>query len=226
MTFAVEGDRAYVRHHLADLAIEVPRQHNEYSLAVGLNTMRLMAGSRWAPEEVQFAHPEPRDTSEQTRVVRRPRVVRLADECARHRPRVLRSSRAGGRPAAVPDPAAVSRQGLEGDAARGRPPPRGAEGHRGGDARWRPARSRRWRRRSRRDQRTLQRQPEGARRGFPAAGRRHASPLLAQLPARARSTRSREIACLLGYSEVSAFNRAFKRWTGSTPSDYRRKSIR
>lgn len=33
-----------------------------------------------------------------------------------------------------------------------------------------------------------------------------------------------EIAYLLGYSEVSAFNRAFKRWTASTPSDYRRKS--
>jgi len=32
-----------------------------------------------------------------------------------------------------------------------------------------------------------------------------------------------DIALLLGYSEVSAFNRAFKRWTGSTPLDYRRK---
>jgi AraC-like DNA-binding protein len=31
-----------------------------------------------------------------------------------------------------------------------------------------------------------------------------------------------EIAYLLGYSEVSAFNRAFRRWTGATPSDYRR----
>jgi AraC-like DNA-binding protein len=30
-----------------------------------------------------------------------------------------------------------------------------------------------------------------------------------------------EIAFLLGYSEVSAFNRAFKRWTGSTPLEYR-----
>jgi AraC-like DNA-binding protein len=35
-----------------------------------------------------------------------------------------------------------------------------------------------------------------------------------------------EIAYLLGYSEVSAFNRAFKRWTGSTPSDYRKKPTR
>jgi AraC-like DNA-binding protein len=34
-----------------------------------------------------------------------------------------------------------------------------------------------------------------------------------------------EIVCLLGYSEVSALNRAFRRWTGSTPSDYRRRVV-
>jgi AraC-like DNA-binding protein len=33
-----------------------------------------------------------------------------------------------------------------------------------------------------------------------------------------------EVAFLLGYSEVSAFNRAFKRWTGTTPMAHRRKS--
>src|SRR6266542_2982078 len=31
-----------------------------------------------------------------------------------------------------------------------------------------------------------------------------------------------EIAFLLGYSELSAFNRAFKRWTGTTFLQYRR----
>ena len=35
-----------------------------------------------------------------------------------------------------------------------------------------------------------------------------------------------DIALLLGYSEVSAFNRAFKRWTASTPLEYRRKLSR
>jgi AraC-like DNA-binding protein len=30
------------------------------------------------------------------------------------------------------------------------------------------------------------------------------------------------IAYLLGYSEFSAFNRAFRRWTGATPLTYRR----
>jgi AraC-like DNA-binding protein len=35
-----------------------------------------------------------------------------------------------------------------------------------------------------------------------------------------------EVAFLLGYSELSALNRAFKRWTGSTPLDYRRRALR
>ena len=32
-----------------------------------------------------------------------------------------------------------------------------------------------------------------------------------------------EVACLLGYAEVSAFNSAFRRWTGTTPSAYRHR---
>jgi AraC-like DNA-binding protein len=34
-----------------------------------------------------------------------------------------------------------------------------------------------------------------------------------------------QIGFLLGYSEVSAFNRAFKRWTGSTPLKYRQSQF-
>ena len=32
-----------------------------------------------------------------------------------------------------------------------------------------------------------------------------------------------EIAFLVGYSELSAFDRAFRRWTGSTPQQYRKR---
>ena len=37
----------------------------------------------------------------------------------------------------------------------------------------------------------------------------------------AGSYQVKEISGLLGYNEVSAFTRAFKKWTGNTPSDYR-----
>lgn len=34
----------------------------------------------------------------------------------------------------------------------------------------------------------------------------------------------KEISYILGYNEISAFNRAFKRWTGTTPVSYQKKS--
>jgi len=33
-----------------------------------------------------------------------------------------------------------------------------------------------------------------------------------------------EVASLTGFSEPSAFFRAFRKWTGSTPSDYRQRA--
>ena len=34
-----------------------------------------------------------------------------------------------------------------------------------------------------------------------------------------------EIAMLLGYSELSAFSRAFRRWTGASPRTYRARML-
>jgi AraC-like DNA-binding protein len=39
---------------------------------------------------------------------------------------------------------------------------------------------------------------------------------------KSRSCPVKEVSYLLGYNELSAFTRAFKRWTGKTPLDYRR----
>jgi hypothetical protein len=48
--------------------IEVPRQENEYALAIRFNTIRMMVGSQWTPLEVQFAHAAPAQISEHVRV--------------------------------------------------------------------------------------------------------------------------------------------------------------
>ena len=66
--FTVEGDRGYIRFLLTDLGIEAPRQHNECSMTVALNTLRIMVGSQWTPQEVQFAHQAPGQIAEHHRV--------------------------------------------------------------------------------------------------------------------------------------------------------------
>src|SRR4029077_15519609 len=62
--FTVEEQRAYLQHVLVDLGIAVPRQQNEYSMVIRLNTIRMMVGSQWAPLEVRFAHAAPKQISE------------------------------------------------------------------------------------------------------------------------------------------------------------------
>jgi Arabinose-binding domain of AraC transcription regulator, N-term len=66
--FTVEGNWGYIRFLLAELGIEPPRQHNECSMAVALRTLRIMVGSQWAPQEVQFTHEAPDQIAEHRRV--------------------------------------------------------------------------------------------------------------------------------------------------------------
>ena len=44
---------------------------------------------------------------------------------------------------------------------------------------------------------------------------------LAEMYFKQRNLSLSEIAYLLGYSELSAFSRAFRRWTGHSPREYR-----
>src|SRR6266481_2960001 len=221
--FTVEEQRAYLQHVLVDLGIAVPRQQNEYSMVIRLNTIRMMVGSQWAPLEVRFAHEAPEQISEHLRIFRAPvlfgyptnafvidrefleRQIPAADErlyeiMRRYLERVLEE---------IPqeDGVLASAQRAVAESMR--------EGH--------PYLTR-VAKKIAMSPRTLQRQLKEQGMDFKKlvadTRRRFALSYLGN-----RSNTLTKIAFLLGYSEVSAFNRAFKRWTGSTPLAYRSQAV-
>jgi AraC-like DNA-binding protein len=220
----VEGERAYLHYVLCDLGIESPRQQNEYSMAIRLNTIRMMVGSQWTPLEVQFAHQAPVEISEHQRIFGAPvlfgyptnnlviesefltRQVPAADQrlyriMKRYLEQILEE---------MPQDDGVLtsvRRAI-------------AESMRDGD----PSLARVAKKMSI-SPRTLQRQMKEHAIKFKDlvedTRRRFAVSYLKD-----RRNTLTEIAFLLGYSEASAFNRAFKRWTGSTPLAHRREAAR
>jgi AraC-like DNA-binding protein len=223
VSFAMAEKWAYLRSVRADLPVEIHRQQQEYSMAVGLGTIRLMAGTEWVPVEVQFEHEPPSHTSEQARVFGAP----VSFGCAANVLVVEREFCERQVPASDARLYPILRQYLDrildempredellasvrraiGECMRHGDP---ALTQVAGTIAMGP--------------RTLQRRlkDHGADfKGLINDTRRRFS--LAYL--RDRKNTLTEIAYLLGYAEVSAFNRAFKRWTGSTPSDYRRGLI-
>jgi hypothetical protein len=62
--FTTEGSRGYLRYVLADLGVTPLRQSNEHGMTMIVNTLRMMVGSQWSPQEVQFAHEAPRNIIE------------------------------------------------------------------------------------------------------------------------------------------------------------------
>lgn len=219
--FAVKGNWGYIRFLLTDLDIEAPRQHNECTMAVALNTLRIMVGSQWTPQEVQFAHEAPHKISEHRRVFGTP----VSFGCETNAFVVEREFVEREVPAADPRLYRILKRYLDGvlkempreDSFLASLRKSIAESMRDGDPKLA-----RVSKRIAMSPRTLQRRLKDYGVDYKKltddTRRRFATNYLKD-----RKNTLTEIAFLLGYSEVSAFNRAFKRWTGSTPLDYRRK---
>jgi AraC-like DNA-binding protein/DNA-binding transcriptional ArsR family regulator len=220
VSFERDGRWAYLRHTL-DVPVEQSRQHAELSLAAGLGLIRLMVGSEWAPVEVQFGHKAPSSTAEHARVFSAPvrfgcgsnAFVMEADLLDRHVPgadqrlypimlryldRILE---------AMPheDGVVLAARKCIGETLRQEDP---TLAHVAEQLSVAP--------------RTLQRKLRGCGVDFKRLVEDTRRRFAVQYLDDRRNTLT-DVAFLLGYSEVSAFNRAFKRWTGSTPSDYRRR---
>jgi AraC-like DNA-binding protein len=216
----VEKDRAYLRFLPNELLIHTSRQHSEYAMAVALNTLRLMVGSEWAPQEVHFTHQLEVATPEHFRVFCAPimfgcpanafvvesdflkREVPAADPrlyriLKRYLGRVLHEM-----PREDDLLAAVRR--MIGEAIRDAEPKLSLAAKKLGMS-------------PRRLQRRLQEYGLDFKRLVDDTRQR----LALQYIKEEKDTLT-QIAFMLGYSDVSAFNRAFKRWTGTAPLQYRR----
>ena len=222
VTFTYDATSAYLRQSLVGVAVEDVRQQSEYSMTVALNTLRLMAGSRWSPREVQFGHRAPAHTAEHVRIFGAP----LSFGCETNTLIIERAFIDRHVPAADERLYPILRQYLD---RMVKEMPREdrtlasirqviGDSMREGDPKLDDV-ARKVAMSTRTLQRRLKEQGVDFKGLVDDTRRRFSLNYLADsvhTPA--------EIAYLLGYSEVSAFNRAFKRWTGTTPSSYRRRA--
>ncbi len=218
LTLAPDGDVEVLRHALPG-GRPVPRQSAEFLLTAYVRLGRLAAGRDWVPREVRFAHAAPADTAEHARVFGAPLRFEAGENSLAIAPEVLDAPNPGADAgllkvldrhasdllARVPVSSALSdrvRAFLLDAFGEGTPTAADAAG------------------RLKMSARTLSR-------GLRAEGTtfkelldqlRHerATALLAD-----GRTSIAEVAYLLGFSDVSAFYRAFKRWTGATPAEFR-----
>jgi AraC-like DNA-binding protein len=221
--FTAEGDRGYVHLVLTGLGIEPLPQSNEHGLTIVINALRMMVGSHWSPREVHFAHEAPEQTSEHQRIFRCPVLF----GCETNALVIELSFAERAVPAADQQLYLIMKQYLD-QVLSEMPQEDGlfaairkavAEAMRDGDPKLAKVAKK-----MAMGSRTLQRRLKDYGFDFKKLVD-DTRQCFAVSYLKDRKNSLTEIAFLLGYSELSAFNRAFKRWTGSTPLDYQRKLV-
>jgi AraC-like DNA-binding protein len=217
---SVAGGEVSLVYELETDDRELARQHVESAAAVGLRIAQRLGGADWRPRRVEFGHRRPRDVSEHTRVFgvtprfgsellllltfdasRLERPVAGADRgllpiVEQHLDKLLATAT---KAALVQDVRGALAEML----CDGSPSIRSVARRLGMSVR------------------TLQRRLDEhgvVYRDLVQEIRRE----LAERYLAERSANLTEVAFLLGYSELSSFDRAFRRWTGSTPVAARR----
>jgi AraC-like DNA-binding protein len=216
-TLSIDGDVVVLGYAIYEPGVESPEQISDCAMAVATNVLRTLCGANWVPDEVLLPRHPPADPGPYRRVFRAP--VRFDQETAAlvfptrwldHR---------------IADANPIFRQVFEAHV-------RELEASGAGD----------WRENLRRvlrteiltnrcsatavadrfaiHRRTLSRhlQAEGA--GFQSLVDETRFEIARQLLSQTRIPLS-EVAVALGYSEASAFTRAFRRWSGQSPAAWR-----
>ncbi|MDH3472886.1 MAG: AraC family transcriptional regulator [Rhodospirillales bacterium] len=215
-----EGDLCLLDYQITDGRIVNRRQDAELSLGMFRNIFRQCHGDRWCPVEVHFEHPEPIDGREHETLFEAPAffsqqtnslVFRRADVDAvmrGHDPylfALIEPFMAGrqARQGRLDDLVGLVRHEIEQQFCHGNPQ-LGKVATALGMTSW-----------------TLQRRLKSLDVNFNDLVRAVRRDLALRYVAEPHIPLT-EVAFLLGYSELSAFSRAFRQWTGMAPARYRR----
>jgi AraC-like DNA-binding protein len=74
-----DNDLVYLRVAYVNLDVAEPRHFCEFGMTIALRTLRIMAGSQWCPRELQFAHTAPLHITEYLRVFGAPVMFGCAE---------------------------------------------------------------------------------------------------------------------------------------------------
>ena len=219
----ITDSRAVLRHQLAG-GMAAPRQTAEFLLAAWVRTGRLVTRVDWTPLEVHFAHPPPPDPSEHARFFLA-NVHFAMGENALMLPTALLETpcvRADSALVAVLDRYAADRleQAPRTSSVADRVRSTLADELRGGE----PTATRlavRLKMSVRTLNRLLAAESTSYRELLDTLRHEQAARHLA-----GDQVSIAEVGFLLGFSELSSFHRAFKRWTGRTPAEFRQEHRR
>jgi AraC-like DNA-binding protein len=211
--------RAAVLRHALPGGISVPRHPAEFLATLWLRFGNLLTGTLWKPDAVHFAHAAPRDTTEHERVFGSRVQFSSGRTAMQICDAVLDASNARSDPGLVKvlDRYALS---LLGDV-----PSSITLGSRvrailveslGSECPTADTVAKRLNMSVRTLHRALRGESSGYREILEQFRRERAAALLAQ-----RQCSIAEVGFVLGFSELSSFYRAFRRWTGKTPAEYR-----
>jgi AraC-like DNA-binding protein len=223
VTLEIEGDRATLRHQLPG-GLTVPRQSAEFIVAAWLRGGRVVTGKEWAPSEARFAHPQPEDTREHARFFRAPVHFATGENSLVFPVSLLELPCLGADPAllALLDRYAADRLQFAPRSSRLADRARAvlAENLCGGEPSVERLASH------------LKMSVRTLHRALAAEGTSYRKLLdqlrqeLAVRLLRDHRVAIQEVAFLTGFSELSAFYRAFKRWTRQTPAEFRSRDSR
>jgi AraC-like DNA-binding protein len=215
-----DTDTGVTLRHVVPGGFAAPRQTAEFLLAAWVRTGRLVTGVDWSPVEIRFAHPRPADASEHERIFHSPVRFSAGENmlAVSHTTLSLPCIAADAALASFMDryagqhmPAQQGEAPSLSDRVRDR---LGAQLRDGRPNATAIAASMKM------SVRTMNRMLAAENTTYRAVLDQLRCELASRYLADPRTSIG-EAAFLLGYSELSAFYRAFKRWTGLTPAEFR-----